>query len=891
MPMPALFARRGRRALALVFLFVVASVLGASQAEALQIRSDHPRIWIQPADVPMLRARCAIVSGDNAVRYANQWGTHTAELASLRSYYNNETTPSLTRLNRAMWGRDTARVYSAWFRNAAVLYLLTSDPLVGQRINSWWSQVLNDSRMINGGSVGESISSDYWGKNASWAGLCLGYDYAHSYFTAAKRDSIALWILHQTTSGYEIIGGYRDGWDVNRTEHYYAFCWQADGVFGGLLTVGNDGVPYSVDDSVNARLDYTHLFKRADAATRDLNFCGTYAGYRPERIQEDVAIGLAWGSATDEDPITEYGYHYHNLDDYVMYMTRPNYWESDETGDSHDLGLINPLWIYYTYPIASLEANSQALWFCDRATTAMDQSMAEESPWCQILWNDRSIPRIAPTPTSMPLARYFGDLTPSDGHNSQYTFFRSSWSFAPGEFNSVHATYCCGPVVRGHDTLSNGHLAIFRGQDALTCSAGAYDGTSTYHNLAFTSGSISENTILVQDSQNPYVIWGDDMGDSTAAIRQLEGMQAPAPGTTGGGGVYGPEDPFDYRHEQGWVRGFELFGQNLAYLNSDLTNCYPNTRKRDLWPAGQTVESVTRQIAFVDGDFFVVCDRIVSVRPTAKKRIILHCPSEDGITLRDGSWTGGVPPNAAGGTPGQWSNNSRKYAYDRGGSRMFATLISPGTGTGRLIKRIGGPNSSGLWNNGLTRENRSQIPPSNQSYDFWLTEMGRNYHWVGPNLSQADVDRYYQNGWVGFWRVEIELTGARAHTVLHAYEAAPNTQSLETPIAELEQVDEGHVGCRIEQGADGDVLIFDMDEVPDDSVIYRSDLNIPTRVLIAGLIPGTYTAENVDRPFSARFTVGDSQAGVFDMPYGGSVHVRRVGEGEGLAVARGDANR
>lgn len=869
---------RGTRSRLGVTVLVTAaiSLLAASPAGAMTIRRDHPRLLLNSDDLGRLRARCGIRDGNNQIDHPTQWGTHANDYRALRDYVA-ALSPELDHLNGRTWSQSIVRVYSRYLAAAAFEHLLSGSPATAELQVGWWRQILADSRAINSGAVGPSVSGSNWGEDASWKGFCLSYDYMYEFLGSdhsALRDSIALWLYKQTGSGWREIGG-AGSLPVEGYKHYYRVPWVADGVFGVILAAGGDPGSLGVADSLAARLAWTHAFKQADMEVRAKNHCGTYAGYRPARVQEDVTIALAWQSATDERPLEEYSYHFDNIDDWVMYMCRPGFKESDETGDSHDLYLLDSRWVHYAYPMAVREWNPSTLWFLDQAYAAV---AVEPDPWKQILWNDRALARVAPTGATLSLGRYFGDLTLDDGHNSQYAHWKSAWAYAgPSSQDVVQVTYLCGPLQGGHDDLSNGHFAIFRGQDILTASTGVYDGTNAAHTRYWHSSPISENTILVVDSANPYA-----RGDSVDIVTHAEGMQASAPGTTGGGGLYVAEDAYDYRHEFGSIRKFANRADGTFYIMSDLTSAYPNKPKADLWPAGQTVESVTRQLSIEAGRFVVVCDRVESVRASAVKRVVVHCPSPGGFTLLDGDWDGGQPTVAGpyGGTPGQSASRALSYRWERGASRMFSTVLYPAPadrgGEGRELVRVGGTNRAGEWNAGPSG--------GDPSYEFYLRQIGRNVPWVDTYISDSERNMYLNEGWAGYWRMEIEATGAKQHAFLHVYEPVAITQSDRTPVSYLEDLDGNHVGSRIEIPGASRVTIFGRDETPGDRVIYQSLLDTPHHHLLADLQPGIYRVrhERFLRGSSAAVAewlveAGEDGLATFETDTGGSFTVLREG--------------
>lgn len=853
-------------------LCISAAVVIASTASAFEVRSDHPRIFVTSDDLARIRARCGVVDGDNQSAYAGEWNQLAdvyADLLDAVESYDGDDVPE-----GGVWGLSRVRSYSAAFSNLATAYLINAHTAEGDAyaatLRTWWSAALSGSADFND-----------WGKNGNWAGFCMAYDYLHEHLGSVDpslQQDVAQWILQQSLDGYNYIGG-NGSLGVHQYRHYYKWPWVADGTFGALLTIrGDAGVDVSTVDEM---LDWTHTFKEWDMDARAKNFCGTYSGYREERIEEDVSCALAWQSAVvDEDPYVTYGYHFRNLDDWVMHMTRPNFMESDETGDGHDLYHLSNRWVYYAYPSAVMDADPHTLWFLDRAR---EEVSSPTHPWTLLLWNDPSLPREAPSHTNTPLGKYFGDLSHEDGYNSQYTHMRSAWSFSSGDQSTVHGSYLCGPKGMGHDLHSVGHLAMFRGQDIVSASAGVYDGTSKEHTKFYHSSPISENTILVMDPANPYA--AVSVTDSVSFIAHREGTQAGSPRVSGGAGIYTADDAYHDDHEIGWVTRFRVTDDHDVYLHSDLTPAYPSVDKPHLWTEGQTVENVSRQVLFEAGRYFVVMDRVTSVNPDAVKRVIMHVPSPEGITLIDGAWTGGIAPHsgATGGTPGQWTDNGTRYLWSKGSSRAFATVLYPELasrgGPGRNLVRVGGSSSDGSWNRST----------GDRSFEFYLREADRNFAWSEQYITGGEFDILFDQGQMGFWRTEIEATGAKGHAFLHVYEVTGTDQSTPTAVSYLDDVEADRVGCVIQHPGGPRVTVFSRDEESDDGSIYRTDL-VPADEellhLVADLRPGTYRVTETRSGFTADVVVDEHRLASFSTPGGGDFRVWRLDDEDTLTAGR-----
>jgi hypothetical protein len=764
-----------------VLLAIVAAVPWSAFAFPFTAETHHPRIFINDRNIPVIGARVGIADTGLPPALIRSWKSHEAEWEVLQE--KAWEAPATLELPASQggdtWSKTDARKVDRYLATQAVVYVLTQGRPEGaqmaERLRGYLRDIVEDSRDRNGGSIGRSIRSNDWGKNAVYKGFCMAYDYLHPYLMEHDpqvAEDYARWLFAQGVEGYESITSL--GTDISDYKHYYNYCWMADGAIAPLLTIWGD-VPDLQADLLEM-IDYALDFKWEDYQARELNYCGTYSGYREERVEEDlVTAALIRDCLTSHDPFEEFSYHLTRVDDWVMYMTRPDIGESDETGDSTDLGPLQSYYRTFVYISADATQDAATLWFLDTINSLLGEDALDVgAPWVFIIWNDKTLSRLSPALGGFPESAFFGDLTYEDGRNSQYAHFRSNWSFGSEGFATVMASFLCGPLAGGHDLASNGHFAVFRGGDILTASTGVYDGTAFDHTSHYYEPPISENTVLVYDPDSPYAGADDSWGTT---YPHTEGMQAPAPNSTGGRGNYVAEDPFNYLHSIGHVTKFAYSKEGhrqVARLESDLTDAYPNTQKPDLWAMGQTVHAVLRDFLFLAGRYFVVYDRINATGAQFKKSIVIHSPDESMPRIVDGTWNGGVQPHPVthGGTPGVWSSGGSQFYWDKGQSRLFITSHLPAPESGRRVLAIGGTNSQGDWNE----------DGGDPSFEFWLRRAGENYTWTDQYLSENEIEDEILSGWAGWWRLEIEPSvDSKDERFLTLLEPTSKLQSTPTP--------------------------------------------------------------------------------------------------------------
>jgi hypothetical protein len=770
-----------------------------------QATTVHPRVFLRPSEIPTVAARVGVSDTGIPPVLIRSWRSHMAEWATITSKAFGA--PDSLELNSTPstgeWNRNDARKVDVYLSNQAAYYLVMQRRPEGQdmarRLVAYMRGIVQDSRQRNGGQIGPSIDPNDWGKNATYKGYCMAYDYMFEYLSQEDPQLLqdyARWLYEQGKASYEMCTSL--GEDISNYKHYYKWPWIADGCVGALLTVWGD-LP-ELQSEMQQMLDYILDFKWEDYRARAFNYFGTYSGYREERVEEDlITAALIASCLQGRDPFQEFADHFLNIDDWVMYMTRPNLTMSDETGDKTDLGPLPSYFYLFPYISAVRNRDNDTLWFLDKVWKLLGAGALDEvsEPWVLLFWNDKALARRAPSAAGVPCSRYFGDLTWEDGGNSQYAHFRDQWAFGPGGAESVIATFLCGPITGGHDTFSNGHFSIFRGDDILTTTTGVYDGTAFPHTKYYYEPPISENTILIYDPNSPYA----DDSELYEGFPHTEGMQAPAPGTTGGGGVYMATDPFDERHEMGHVTKFVCVmrgARQVSRLECDLTSAYPNTRKPDLWPERQLVDAVLRDFLYLAGRYFVVYDRIYATSEEWKKSVVLHSPDRAMPRLLDGSWSGGVQPHPGpyGGTPGVWTEDGSRFYWDYGQSRLFTTVLMPSLETGRRVLAIGGTNSAGEWNQG----------GSDPSFEFWLRRAGTQYPWSDQYMSDAEIEEQVESGWAGWWRLEVEpAQDGLEDRFLLVLEATSKSQNQPTDVSRIPS-DEETVALTIEDGEEPIVI-------------------------------------------------------------------------------------
>jgi hypothetical protein len=756
---------------------------------SLAILSEHPRIFATQETTPSIRARVTST-------HATEWAKVTSEVQR----YGSSDRPTT-----GAWNQSMVRGYSKKLNNLATAYFITGNTTYRDLLIDWLT-VCKDHAIIQ---------YSHYGEDATWSGFVHAYDvlYNDPAFLPIK-DEVEQWLYDITTGSFGVLQ------DLEY-KNYYKYPWIAGSAFCTLLAIHGE----ISDPDFDRRLNVAYRHVQNDFKARALNYCGTYSGYRWERPWEDMVTAVAWDNATNDEPFVQYANHLEMIGIWGMYATRPGWFESDEVGDNHDLAELHTTFVDFALPTK----NPEALWWIDKATAAGNSS----AHYWRILVEDRSLPRKAPT--NLPLGKYFGDLTRRDGGNSRYAYMRSSFNY-DNDSTVVVTLLPGGPIFPGH-VYASSHHAFFRGKTILSASTGVYDGTAKPH-FKYHSSPISENTILISDPSTPYKPGG----------QQSRGQVPPSAPD-----LDTPTGPFQSDYEVGFIDKF-VIGGGVQYAHMNCTLLYPNTVKPSQWPNGAIVKNVTRSICLVAGRFVVNIDRISTLRPTAKVAIVMHCPSSDGFSLYEGGkWDGGTPPNAHGGTPGQYTLD-KSYTWSRDNSRVHASVLYDGY---LEIWRLGGKSASGEWN-------------KRDSYEFIHPDTGENIPYDTQYVSGAEERKVIDSGWAGFWRSEIRVTGETEYTIPHVYELTD--KSRDPVIVELlPHVNDGRIGITIYEERATRVLVFSEDEELDVEVIYDLGIMSESSNFVADLEPGSYVWETETE--EGVFDVNENGVGYFTVENGGIVRL------------------
>ncbi|MCE5250792.1 heparinase II/III family protein [bacterium] len=260
----------------------------------------------------------------------------------------------------------------------------------------------------------------------------------------------------------------------------------------------------------------------------------------------------------------------------------------------------------------------------------------------------------------MPYARHF--------ENMGQVFMRSG----PGP-DDTYALFMAGGVLEQHKHFDNNQFVIYR-NGFLALDTGSRP--LGIHTQNYFPRTVAHNCILIQmpgEVMPIYVDKGAGGGQRWGAPAPGE-EELPVPNDGGQNELMGSK-----------VAAFETCA-DYSYVAGDATPCY----------SAEKCTLVLRQLVFLNSDFFVVFDRVVSTRPEYKKTWLLHTATEPEIS-------------------GQTFT-----AYQERG-RLFSRTLLP---VNAELVKIGGPGKQ-FWSDGhnYAMPAGNAVPDTTQLLGQWRVEV------------------------------------------------------------------------------------------------------------------------------------------------------------------------
>jgi hypothetical protein len=433
-------------------LVVVLLVFAASQVQAYEVVSGHPRLYFRSGDLPTLRARCE--------------GVYASDYNAMKSYCSSHMSDSL----------PPTAYYGEWYLAAySFVYLMSNDTTYAARAKA----------------IAQSMLNAGMGSSTEWCrGGALFFDWCYDYLTPAERQSFG----QALASGGASYHG-SESWSTISCYH---------GLFSRITTLIHPGLALygeGIADQTAAELcdtfrENTYGANRVLCCFDELAPDGSwYEGDYNYSVLLSMSRGFQiWGVATDDDPFED-SENFHNLSTYYLYETGAEATiegvpalVGSRQGDSHHHTSGTQSFRLSLLAAAKAYNDGRAQWLAQEIVDEGHGYVNTFERWRIIVAAD---PNVTPVPPNdMPDSWFF------EGVGTVY--MRSGWDLSP-QSTDTYAVFRCERFPDGHTHAHQNHLLIARGGDLLAVDTGAYDYSASSHHDNYFSRTIAHNTITVYD--------------------------------------------------------------------------------------------------------------------------------------------------------------------------------------------------------------------------------------------------------------------------------------------------------------------------------------------------------------------------------------------------------
>lgn len=490
------------------------------------IRTEHPRLWITPARLAVMREKMKQNSEDwqivkNIADRAPEKG---------KGFFDCYSYLVATCLCYQVYkdvDPEQAKKYAAKAYNLMAYAVEKPDPdLTGPYKEEKGSPV--DGVLDNDGNAAG------YAARGTMLTIPIAYDWLYDYLSPEQRKNIAHklsvwcdWLNKFATTGKGSIDNFSVSYFVG--EAYTA-----------IVTSGED--PDAQRHMENAWKTYVNITRKAiiEGSLRGGAFTGG-RGYGAHTTSVLMDLFAAWKGATDYDPLTDHSYPRDHVR-YMTYSTLPSLSQIYTDGDAETNGIIEPIYDWNTVLVGSaLFANEplgqHAQWWLNHVKT----TRRDPPDWHRMLWRNPGPPERPPD--DLP------GMYAAEG--SGMVFTRSSWK-SDATFVSFH---CGAKPLSDHPHPDQGHFTLFKNGWLIPETASYEQG----------HGTDRHNTLLV--GPVPYA------GDKTIT-GQCPLYEEPAK-------FLGAEDTRDYSYMHGDAAGpynwthiltpkrLELFDRQIVFLKPD----------------------------------------------------------------------------------------------------------------------------------------------------------------------------------------------------------------------------------------------------------------------------------------------------------------------------------
>lgn len=555
------------------------TVLAASWAGAVVVKSDHPRVLIAKEDLPGLVERCE-TEGIMSDRYKIILD-HCQELLEGKAKLD----PG------AIWGpaRD-------WCYLALAALVEHSAGRDGRKYAKFFTNQIWDRFTEEG-----ELPAGHYGYHA------LVFDWMYPVLTPEERKTYSDLVASTLTKGWSDNLSDKTNWWYNQEwgPHHLSDTHNRTAVVCKTLTalaIVGEGTRYEEKAKRIINAFEKHIPGSCLPALNEMGGAwGEGLGHFYYMNPVQFYVFEAWRTATGQNLWEEFeptGYA-REVSKWILYSTQPfnmRHPYIDDSGGSFPRLLAAPL-------LARVYRDGAAQWiyktFDEKGRKGAGRGYGFWEAWQGLLWHDPSVPvvRVEEMPTAY--------LLKGAGH----VYMRSGWS-GP---NETWAFFGAGPRYAGWASDDEGHFLIAKQGPLVTRGSGKAD-TNGY-----TAGTAIFNCVLVYDP-NEYPGRDVEHNENDGGLLRAGALQL-----TG--------DPWKNR---GSLVAYQHRPQVFTYTAADLTDGYANVNHPEhvfKKAKSRKIRSITRQFLYLRGEseHFVVFDRVDASNKDFPKTWMLHMGNEPSV--------------------------------------------------------------------------------------------------------------------------------------------------------------------------------------------------------------------------------------------------------------------
>jgi len=785
----------------LIYYFNLNFLKTTKASFSYQVRSEHPRIFINSDNINEIRQRAATVNKDIYLRILN------SPIYGIETHYND----------------PVGNGDLDYIGRASIVYVLGAIPGVEYQHTPEEYGMKAKEHLI---ARANTILAGNGRCDCEFPRILEGYDWLYPLLNSTEKKLVVDAIIYSVEGGACIWHG------KNFMKTYSDFGSKAPGghrfVMAGLAFYGDGnkiGDGSQADYYNNKAKEYCDDFfsmwwNGVMAAHEWQGIWMNGLDYTQGYVNRLIWVAEAWATATNINPYQHFTY-FKNIPLYYAYGLRPENCSPDHKMTFSRLSDVRFTYVkpntylgdilenlIYRYKIeGDLDTAGLAKWLMDKF---------EETTWYaneyDLLWYDPTVQAKSPKDLNLPLTKRFRNL--------DWVYMRSAWQDPDATF----ATFVCQPYYfSNHDSPDNNAFTISK-KGQLAIRSGCYEkGDKWEHEKNYHYRTIAHNTIIVYDPDEVFKHRKNEVSNDGGQ----RWWMSPPPDVSS-------LTP-DSKWATGGIKRFESVSGEYDYIFGDATRAYQSTLYTDEGNDPK-ISLFTREFVYLrspDGnhDYFVVFDRVNETqknfnKPSAqasngnfpdgasKKRWLLHTKYNPTITgteifVREGKWS-------------YTDVNLVTITDKENGGKLFLKTLLP---YHFKINKIGGEN------------------PDKDGRDHNFEDAEGNNYPCGYNSIGEFYSQFTWKPEYGAYRIEIEPTGEDVKPYnLFLNVLYPTIDSMQVSMPETQRIESSSgnmVGTFIKDPITPRVVMFSKTTSSVEEVTYTLDypLNQTAKHLIVDLVP------------------------------------------------------